>query len=824
MKKFSNYKKICLCVVVLILCMSTALAGYETLRYGDRSNGVKSMQLALKELGYTIVPDGIYGGDTKAVVKRFQAAQKLFTDGIAGNLTLSRLYELEPSFSQGGGNASGTITPSQRARVETTGGTLTLRKTQSTGASALARIPHMTTIDVISKGKTWTKAMYAGKIGYVLTSYLNFNYSNSGKPGTTTPPTAKTTARVETTGGTLTLRASQSTRANALSLIPHMTIIQIVQKGSTWSKATYAGKTGYVLTSYLNYTYNQTPPSIQTKARVQTTGGTLTLRATQSTRANALAFIPHMTVIDIVQKGTTWSKVHYNGKTGYVLTSYLNYSYNSSVVPPVTSSTKARVETTGGTLTLRSRKSTGGSALARIPHMTVINVIDRESTWTKTTYAGKTGYVLTSYLNFKYQSATPNTPPPTTGMKARVQTTGGKLTFRSAPSTSSAPLGYIPHLTVIDILEKGTSWAKALYGGKVGYVYSSYLNYQFQNPTPTPNKVPTPTPPSTTTYNPSDFPRTLRFGYTGSDVNKVQEKLQSLKYLSTVTKMYDTATMNAVKKFQSLNGLTVDGLAGKATFTKLFSGAVVPFDTNMETYQHLSIYYGADKPPEAEVRKMQTALLQLGYNVKVNGSYEELTHNAVVAFQLRNGMTPEGDASPALQALLFSGNAKHAKSAPAFSLGANAGWMESPDTDDVQLLHWFKDVKPNVKGGNILKIYDPDTSLSWKLRLFSAGNHADVEPYTLEDTLIMNKSFGSTSWNIHPVYVQIPSGKWVMATMHNRPHLSGGIKDNGFDGHLCVHFFRDLVECKKNDPYYGVNNQEMLRKAWKELTGETITE
>ena len=58
--------------------------------------------------------------------------------------------------------------------------------------------------------------------------------------------------------------------------------------------------------------------------------------------------------------------------------------------------------------------------------------------------------------------------------------------------------------------------------------------------------------------------------------------------------------------------------------------------------------------------------------------------------------------------------------------------------------------------------------------------------------------------------------------MHNRPHLNGSVSDNGFDGHLCVHFLRDMDECKQYDPDYGVTNQTTLREGWKALTGETV--
>ena len=53
-------------------------------------------------------------------------------------------------------------------------------------------------------------------------------------------------------------------------------------------------------------------------------------------------------------------------------------------------------------------------------------------------------------------------------------------------------------------------------------------------------------------------------------------------------------------------------------------------------------------------------------------------------------------------------------------------------------------------------------------------------------------------------------------------HYDSTITDNGFGGHLCVHFLRDMAEAQKNDPNYGVNNQVTLRNTWKALTGETI--
>ena len=131
---------------------------------------------------------------------------------------------------------------------------------------------------------------------------------------------------------------------------------------------------------------------------------------------------------------------------------------------------------------------------------------------------------------------------------------------------------------------------------------------------------------------------------------------------------------------------------------------------------------------------------------------------------------------------------------------------------------------PSIRAGQQILIYDPATHISWTLRLLSLGRHADAEPLTLADTQNMVKAFGGQhTWNQKPVYVRLPNGTWTIAATHDMPHQTGHISNNGFNGHLCVHFLRDMAEAEKNDPKYGVSNQKTIRSFWKSLTGETIS-
>jgi peptidoglycan hydrolase-like protein with peptidoglycan-binding domain len=316
--------------------------------------------------------------------------------------------------------------------------------------------------------------------------------------------------------------------------------------------------------------------------------------------------------------------------------------------------------------------------------------------------------------------------------------------------------------------------------------------------------------------DPSVYKRTLKKGMSGEDVTWVQNRLSELGYSLVISNLYDDATFSAVKAFQTQNGLEADGLAGQQTFAVLKSENARRADAQPLNYATLRIDDSGDG-----VRQLQTDLKALGYPVTVNGTYDTDTHNAVVAFQQRNGLVISGIAD-ALTRQVIHGRQGKSYSTPVETLPANEGWMASPSVSQIKLLHWQNEIKPNVKAGQTFTVLDPNTNLSWKLVFYSLGRHADSQPASWKDTQIMNRSFGSTSWTIHPVYVLLPSGQWTMATMHNRPHLYGSITNNGFGGHLCVHFLRDMDEAKKNDPDYGVNNQVTLRSAWKALTGETV--
>ena len=64
---------------------------YVNLSKGDKNNNVGVLQFMLKQLGYSIEVDCIFGSDTDKIVREFQKTNNLDVDGIVGQKTWQKI-------------------------------------------------------------------------------------------------------------------------------------------------------------------------------------------------------------------------------------------------------------------------------------------------------------------------------------------------------------------------------------------------------------------------------------------------------------------------------------------------------------------------------------------------------------------------------------------------------------------------------------------------------------------------------------------------------------------------------------------------------------
>lgn len=219
-----------------------------------------------------------------------------------------------------------TYQPSQGyAYVQTQSGGLNLRSYASYNARILMVIPRFARVEVLSYGSTWSYIRYAGVVGYVVSSYLSY----SPIPVVTatpipTRPIVGNVATVVTQRGGLNMRVSAYIGAKIVTVIPRGATVNVLSYGTTWSYVNYRGYTGYVMTGFLSYT-GSSNPVVSTRALVTASGKGLNLRSYASTSAAVLTVIPPMSEVSILSRGDSWTRVRWQGYTGYAMSSYLTF-------------------------------------------------------------------------------------------------------------------------------------------------------------------------------------------------------------------------------------------------------------------------------------------------------------------------------------------------------------------------------------------------------------------------------------------------------------------------------------------------------------------
>lgn len=122
-------------------------------------------------------------------------------------------------------------------------------------------------------------------------------------------------------------------------------------------------------------------------------------------------------------------------------------------------------------------------------------------------------------------------------------------------------------------------------------------------------------------------------------------------------------------------------------------------------------------------------------------------------------------------------------------------------SEKVQLMNWA-DAKNVVRIGAPISVYDVYSGLTYNIKSFSNGAHADVEPITTEDTAIMKRTYGGKwSWSPRPVWVTV-GDTTIAAAINGMPHGGGINSNNGMQGQVCLHFLGSSVH-NGNRKYNG---------------------
>ena len=243
-----------------------------TLREGDKGTAVTELQTMLKKLNYYYGSiTGSFGSLTKQAVRKFQDANKLTVDGVAGPATINKLRSLTGGSADSGSSSGSTVT-TDKSYGRTTKDNVYLRSSYSTTSSAKASLQkgqkfRISKIYTVSGVKWYYVTVTVG--GYTYKGYIRGDMmenitaadfgddSNSGEQ--------ETIGMIKVTGNNVSLRYQPSTSADRVGTANIGDCFYYVDTVDGW----FQTKAGYWITK----DYAKVMTDAEVEAYIKNNGG-----------------------------------------------------------------------------------------------------------------------------------------------------------------------------------------------------------------------------------------------------------------------------------------------------------------------------------------------------------------------------------------------------------------------------------------------------------------------------------------------------------------------------------------------------------------------
>ena len=418
---------------------------------------------------------------------------------------------------------------------------LNLRQRPTTASSILARMPHGTQINLLSREGEWSRVQYGTLTGYVMASYLIVQEDSVDEtpPGVVSRGTA--TVALSDESQTLNLRAAPTTNAAVLSRLRHGQTLTVLERYANWTYVQYGTLSGYVMNDYVVYDAGDSDSDApnggengdenggengggQAAAQVAIVlpSDGLNLRAGANTASGVIMVLPQGTMLTVTgeMRDNGMLPVLLGSVAGYVSSDYVYVTDEAlATATPAISATptpaptqppvqapeqderEATVRAYGG-LKLRQQPDTSSATLTTMPYGSVVTVTGgRVNGFYAVSYGELSGYASAQYLNLDADSpqataeptAAPEASRPVTGRIGTVTAQSG-LNLRADSSQYAnvlATLGYGVQVAVTG--ERVSGFYPVRIGTLSGYVSADYIRFDVDAAaTPAPTATPAP--------------------------------------------------------------------------------------------------------------------------------------------------------------------------------------------------------------------------------------------------------------------------------------------------------------------------------------------
>ena len=410
---------------------------------------------------------------------------------------------------------------------------LNLRQQPTTASSVLARMPHGTQVNLISREGEWSRVQYGTLTGYVMTSYLVVQEDGVDETPSGVVSLGTATVALSDESQTLNLRAAPTTNAAILSRLRHGQTLTVLERYSSWTYVQYGTLSGYVMNDYIVYDAGSSDSDnadqgaenggqAASQVAIVLPSGGLNLRAGANTSSGVIMVLPQGTML------TVTGEVRDNGMlpvllgsvAGYVSSDYVYVTDealatatpapNTTPTPtpepastPIenpTPETREATVTAYGGLKLRQMPDMSSGTLATMPYGSAVTVTgEAVNGFYAVSYEELSGYASAQYLSFDADE--PQTTVQPTKVPEASHPVAGRIGTVTAPSGLNlradsseyanvlATLGYGVQVTVTG--ERVSGFYPVRIGTLSGYVSADYVSFDSESaataaPTATP--------------------------------------------------------------------------------------------------------------------------------------------------------------------------------------------------------------------------------------------------------------------------------------------------------------------------------------------------
>ncbi|OSY07275.1 SH3 domain-containing protein [Bacillus mycoides] len=277
----------------------------------------------------------VYEGQTLNVIGQENGWVKINYNGKVGYVSGEFVSGVSSNAGSSNNNTNNTVKPAS-GNYTVNVSSLRVRTGPSTSHTTIGSVKKGQVVQVVGEVQDWFKINYAGQTAYLSKDYVTKGGSNENTTqGNNQEQNNNVTVQ---TGGTyvvnatsLRVRTGPATYHSVIGGVLNGTKLNVIGSEGSWFKVNYQGKTGYVSSEFVKFVKGGTTTPEQPEQPNQGAIGdyyinasALNVRSGEGTNYRIIGALPQGQKVQVISENSGWSKINYNGQTGYIGTRFLS--------------------------------------------------------------------------------------------------------------------------------------------------------------------------------------------------------------------------------------------------------------------------------------------------------------------------------------------------------------------------------------------------------------------------------------------------------------------------------------------------------------------